>query len=1023
MKQIVSEYLAGVSNKFFRETSSEYSYRTEFEMFLRQVFESMNISAIDHDAKSKDGNKPDFAIIKNLIPILYIETKDIGVSLDKIEKSEQMSRYFGYTNLILTDYVEFRFYRNGIPYGEPIKIADYDIKNRKVTPREDSFDRLVRRMLDFTQSHKEPIRSGEHLAKIMGGKAQRIRDNIRDFLKVENEKSEILKVYKTIKQLLVHDLTLESFADMYAQTVVYGLFVARYYDSTPDDFSRREARDLIPNSNPFLRHFFDHIVGPDFDKRLEFIVDELCEAFSYSDVEKLMSDFYKKSSKSKTTHDPVIHFYEDFLSEYDQELRKKMGAYYTPTPIVRFMTRSVDEILKNEFGLKAGLADTSKLADGKTHRVQILDPAVGTGTFISGVIGEIYKTFKGQEGRWPKYVYDDLLPRIHGFELMMAPYTIAHLKLAMAFKKTGFHYFVRRLGIYLTNSLEKSDPQENLFDSFGLADSIAQESKSANEIKNNKPIMVVIGNPPYSGESSNAFYTEHDVYKQEPSGGKLQERNSKWINDDYVKFFRLAESMIEKASEGIVCMITAHGYIDNPTFRGMRWHLMKTFDSIYVLDLHGNTNKDEVHPDGSQDENVFNIKTGVSIFIGVKKNNREKDLADVYKFNLFGKRETKYGYLLKKSVQDILWDKVAIVQPNFSWVIRDEKVRKEYDKGFSLCDLFKISSVGIVTARDKMSIQFGKKDIESVVDDFLTLKESELRIKYNLGKDVRDWKVGLAKADVKDNFSPEKIIPISYRPFDRRWTFYTGNSRGFHCMPRGNVMQHLADDSICLVVLRQVKAGKSFQHIFISKGITESTYVSNKTSEIGYIIPLSLKKSGETISNLDRELLSIFHKVVGPIEPISVLDYIYAFLFSPQYREKYADFLKIDFPRIPYPKDKQQFTQLSELGSKLRKLHLMEDACLDNFITTFPEVGSHILEHVPKYKDGKVFINDTQYFGKVPELAWNFYIGGYQPAQKWLKDRKGRLLSNEDIEHYQKIIVGLVETQKIMKQIDEIIEI
>lgn len=402
MKQLFEKYIGSISKKFSHPETSEMGYRTDFEILLQGIFEKINVKRIDHDPKAKQGNKPDFIVMKNDIPILYIEAKTIGESLDKIEKSKQMERYFGYANLVLTDYVEFRFYRNGIKYQEPIKIAEYDLDLRTITPLPDKYEFAGKTLIDFTQSHKEPIKSGEHLAKIMGGKARRIRDNIKDILsKKDAKKPEILNVYNTIKKLLVHDLKEEEFADMYAQTLVYGLFVARYHDETPENFSRQEARDLVPASNPFLRHFFDHIVGPDFDKRLEYIVNELCEVFAHADIQQLMKEYYWEDLWGKTHEgfDPVIHFYEDFLKEYDAELRKKMGAYYTPLPVVRFIVRSVDYLLQKEFNLPSGLADTSKLENG-VHRVQILDPAVGTGTFLSAVIREIYLKLKKQRTAW-----------------------------------------------------------------------------------------------------------------------------------------------------------------------------------------------------------------------------------------------------------------------------------------------------------------------------------------------------------------------------------------------------------------------------------------------------------------------------------------------------------------------------------------------------------------------------------------------------------------------------------------------
>src|SRR3989344_780854 len=380
---LLTTYTQSVSTKFSHKETSEMGYRADFEIILKGIFESVQkLSRIDHDARAKQGNKPDFVVLKGDIPILYIEVKDIGVSLDKVEKSEQMARYFGYSNLILTDYLEFRFYRNGYGYGEPIKIADYDLKERTVKSHPENYDLLAKTLIDFAQSHKEPIKSGAHLAKIMGGKAQRIRDNVQQFLGVDSEQNkELTRVYEAIKKMLVHDLSLEAFSDMYAQTLVYGLFAARYYDDSPDTFSRREAIELVPASNPFLRHFFDHVAGANFDKRLSYIVDELCEVFQHADAKKLVEEYMDDA-------DPIIHFYEDFLKEYDPDLRKKMGAYYTPLPVVNFIVRSVDKILRKDFGLAQGLSDTAKLPDGK-HKLQILDPAVGTGTFISAADSRI----------------------------------------------------------------------------------------------------------------------------------------------------------------------------------------------------------------------------------------------------------------------------------------------------------------------------------------------------------------------------------------------------------------------------------------------------------------------------------------------------------------------------------------------------------------------------------------------------------------------------------------------------------
>lgn len=991
-------------------------YRTDFEILLKGIFESINVRRIDHDAKAKQGNKPDFVVLNHDVPILYIEAKDIGVSLDKVEKSEQMARYFGYANLVLTDYVEFRFYRNGLSYQTPIKIADYDIKHRKIVAIPENFDHVAKTLVDFTQSHKEPIRSGEHLSKIMGGKAQRIRDNVKQFLSNKSEKNaEIIRVHDTIKKLLVHDLTEESFADMYAQTLVYGLFVARYHDTTPENFTRQEARDLVPASNPLLRHFFDHIVGPNFDKRLEYIVNELCSVFSHADVPELMKQYFKDDSWGKTQEgpDPVIHFYEDFLKEYDPELRKKMGAFYTPLPVVRFIVRSVDYLLEKDFGLASGLADTSKTATG-LHRVQVLDPAVGTGTFISAVIRIIYERLlkDGQKGRWTTYVHNDLLPRLHGFELMMAPYTIAHLKLSMAFKETGFKYFNRRLGIYLTNSLEEGATKADLFTGFGFAESIADESKEASVIKNESPIMVVIGNPPYSGESSNASYTGNDVYKTEPSGGKLQERNSKWLSDDYVKFIRFAESMIEKTGEGIVAMITAHGYIDNPTFRGMRYHLMSTFDEIYVLDLHGNANKKEKAPDGSEDKNVFDIKQGVAIFLGIRRKASKNKATRIFLADSFGTRQSKFEFLNTNSIDSVKWKSITPSSPNYEWVVRDTNILGEYKKGFSVADLFSISSVGIVTSRDDFVIDYDNKILKKRINGFLSsATPQEAMIKFGL-KENMNWRAINA---LKHNYDDKNLVPISYRPFDNRFIYYHDD---FIERSRYQIMKHSLQENVGLVVRRQMAEDKT-SYFFISNKIMADGYIRSDNKGSESLLPLYVyAEDGSKIPNLKKEIVKEIEKIVGKVTPEDILDYIYAVLHSPSYREKYKEFLKIDFPRVPYPKDAKSFKKLVALGAELRSLHLLESPKVNKFITTYPVSGSDTVEKII-YKDSCVYINKDQYFGKVPESAWNFYIGGYQPAQKWLKDRNGRTLTNTDIEHYQKIIVALAETERIMKEVDK----
>jgi predicted helicase len=1028
----MQNYISEIQKYYSDENSSEHSYRTSFENFLKDIFSAEEKYFTQQDQRAINGNKPDFVVLKNGTPVLYIEVKKVGEDLDKIEKSDQADRYFGYDNLIISDYVNFRFYRNGQKYNDEISLGDVDRKSRTIETKIENTENLIKTIKDFTLSHKEAIKSGNHLAKIMGGKAQRIRNNVLDMLTKEDKYAELFKIRDVVQQNLITGLDDEKFADMYAQTLVYGLFAARYSDSTLENFSRVEARELVPKTNPFLASFFDHIAGSSFPKNLSFIVDELCEVFTHADVTKLLHDFYGKEKDNK---DPVIHFYEDFLREYDSKKKMEMGVFYTPRPVVQFIVRAVDEVLKNEFGLVKGLADTSKIIkkekvlDPKSktgkemtlekeyHRVQILDVATGTGTFLNEVIMDVYKSFEGQEGRWKSYVESDLLPRLHGFELMMASYTIAHLKLGMTLHDTGAIGIDKRLGVYLTNTLEEArdtNRQMNIFAQLGLQDAISNESISASEIKKDYPIMCVIGNPPYSGISQNKDYTDNNVYKVEIGGKEKLKEKKNWLDDDYVKFIRFGESLIEKNNDGVLAMITAHGYIDNPTFRGMRWHLRNTFDKIYVVDLHGNSRKKETAEDGGKDENVFDIMSGVSIVIGIKNKvpEKTKKLAQVFVSDLWGTRKSKLESLDGASIENIKW--IELPPGCDIWRLEGEG-RAEYQKGFSVAELFPKNTTGIVTMGDSFIIDENKEVLKNRVDDFLynNPTENEIKTKYELGKNYAKWIIDNKKKIINDD---SKIVPVAYRPFDTRYTYFDNN---LVWRPRSDVMQHFFNRENVGLVFKRGDIEENSASVFISKNIIDFRSWSRPGMQGGdFIAPFYIyTENGEKISNLNNDILKDVEKVIGSTTAENIFDYVYGYLHDKKYREKYNEFLKIDFPRVPYPANKAEFDKYVDMGNKLRMLHLMDAKTLESIETkiTFPESGSDILEDkYPKYVDRKVYINENQYFGNVSKEAWEFYIGGYQPAQKWLKDRRGRKLSNNDIEHYQNIVKALEETYKIM---------
>jgi predicted helicase len=598
---------------------------------------------------------------------------------------------------------------------------------------------------------------------------------------------------------------------------------------------------------------------------------------------------------------------------------------------------------------------------------------------------------------------------------MMAPYTIAHLKLSMAFKSTGFKYFNNRLGIYLTNSLEEADEKLDLFTGFGFAESIAEESKEAAQIKNDTPIMVVIGNPPYSISSSNKgeWITKLiSCYKKD-----LNERNIQPLSDDYIKFIRYAEHHIEKNGSGIVAMITNNSFLDGIIHRQMRKHLLETFDEIYILDLHGNAKKKETAPDGSKDENVFDIMQGVAISIMIRRNVKKEKNGIVKFAELYGKREHKFNELNEKSFDIIKWKKLEVVEPNYFFVPKNFINQNEYlSKYFGITEIFNNNSCGIVSARDEFLVRYTKNECEKIVDDLGNFSEQKIKDKYKLSNDSRDWKLSLAISDIKNS----EIIKIEYRPFDIRYLPYTSKSKGILSYPRNDIMRHMIkNDNLALIVSKQLST-YDFQHIFLTNLITDKCTISLQTKEASYHFPLYLySEDGSKVPNLNQDIVKKIEKITYKTEPEEILDYIYAVLHSPGYRLKYKEFLKIDFPRVPYPKDKQMFNKFSEFGKELREIHLLESPKVNNFITTFPIDGSYEVEIV-KYDNGNVIINESQYFGNVPEAVWNFYIGGYQPAQKWLKDRKGRTLTSEDIEHYQKIIVALSETARIMKEIDDV---
>ena len=1044
----LGEYLNTLQKNLDTGKATELSHYPMLKVLVESLGEGLTVL---NNPKWIECGAPDFLISKGSTTVGYIEAKDIGKSLDEAEKTDQLKRYKdSLTNLILTDYLEFRWYVEGERHLSA-RLGTL-AKDGKIKRDKEGIQKVAELLESFLAHEAKGVDTPKELAGRMARLAHMIRELIIKAFEKETESGSLHAQYLAFRESLIPDLSTEQFADMYAQTIAYGLFAAKCTNPEGKDFTRQNAAYLLPKTNPFLRKLFNHIAGPDLDDRIAWLVDDLAQVLRQADMEAVLQDFGKRTAKE----DPVVHFYETFLKQYDPKVREMRGVYYTPEPVVSYIVRSIDHILKTRFDKAQGLADPSVL---------ILDPAVGTATFLYNAIKQINEVFikQGQTGMWNDYVAEKLLTRIFGFELLMAPYAVAHLKLGLLLQETGFNLVEQatspvhsagqtgasvppRLGIYLTNTLEEAFKKSEQLSGFN--EYIVDEANAAAEIKKDKPIMVVLGNPPYSGHSANkgAWAKQLVEAYKIVDGNPLGEKNPKWLQDDYVKFIRFGQWRIERTGQGVLGFITNHSYLDNPTFRGMRQSLMNTFTDIYILDLHGNSKKHEVTPDGGKDENVFDIQQGVAIGLFIKEPGKPGP-ATVHHTDLWGLREGKYNTLVEADMNVTEWEELKPTSPYYFFVPRNEADLDEYMRGWKVTDIFPINSVGIVTARDDLTIRWSKQEVWDTVTDFSNLSPEEARDKYGLGKDARDWKVALAQKDVKDSGPRQKLVtPVLYRPFDTRYTYYTGHSRGFLCMPRPEVMRHLlAGGNVALITSRMTK-GETYQHTLVSNTISEVILLSPKTSNNAFVFPIYLYPNDQEIAsglykpderrpNLNPKFIEAFSDKLGlkfvedgkgdlvdTFGPENIFNYAYAVLHSPTYRSRYAEFLKIDFPRLPLTSDKALFKALVAKGADLVALHLMESPMLNNRITKYDVSGSNAVEKVIyDEKEKRVYINKLQYFEGVPSDVWNFQIGGYQVCEKWLKDRKGRTLSYDDLTHYQRIVVALKMTIRLMAEIDDLI--
>ncbi|MDO9548054.1 MAG: type ISP restriction/modification enzyme, partial [Candidatus Marinimicrobia bacterium] len=1059
--------------------------------------------------------------------------KDPSVSnLDHIEDTEQLKRYRStFPNVILTNFYEFRLYRDGQRIAQVMIGRAVIAQKLKTPPPVENIDQF-KEFFDLFFSFSLPkVQTARSLAIELAKRTRFLRDEVIA-VEIQEDHSkghkQIIGFYEAFKQYLIGTLSENQFADLYAQTITYGLFAARTrVPADRNDFNRRLAFDYIPHTIGILRDVFRFISLEEPPKSLQIIVEDIAEILNVTDVNKILHE-YHKTGKGK---DPIIHFYETFLTTYDPEVRERRGVYYTPEPVVGYIVRAIHSILKSHFGLADGLA---------SEEVKLLDPAAGTLTFPAEAIRLAVQEHKEKygEGDLHQWIKKTILQNYYAFELMMAPYAIGHLKMGFIFEELGYKMADdERFKLYLTNTLEMEEIKQIAIP--GLS-SLSEESHLAGKVKKEQPVLVILGNPPYSGISANINDWTERLLKEDIDGTQsyykvddhpLGEKKV-WLQDDYVKFLRFAQWKIQTSGYGIVGMITNHSYLDNPTFRGMRQSLMKTFDEIYILDLHGNSLKKETTPDlpapqpdtfwtyvlccedesfyigqtdnirrrfaehthgevswtksrlpveiilleqfdsrekalkreknlktgfgrkwlkreykaerlrarqagGGKDENVFDIRQGVAIVLFIK--NKKGKEPKVFQLDKYGLRDEKYDWLAQADFNKNNYREIMPASPWYFFIPRNTSHIQQYLKWQRIDEIFPINVTGIVTARDRFVIGFDKRDIQNRIMQFRNLSVSDKIIMdaYSL-KDTRGWKMSIARKNLASDANWDLYFKtILYRPFDNRTIYYTDKMVDWG---RPEVMRHMLEDNIALIMPKRVETKIPWRHCLCGEGIIEHVAVSLKT--IDYVFPLFIypegtKKTnpgtgstimmvfepGRTYGKKPNISSMIFTKLEATFgkrpSPEEIFYYIYAVFYSNIYRETYAEFLKIDFPRVPFTADYKLFKAIGKLGNTLADLHLLKSSLLDAPVARYQGSGDNSRVEKITYNEDeqRIYINQDKYFEGITPEVWNYHIGGYQVLQKYLKDRKGRIM--DDVPRYCRIVTALSQTIRIQKLIDK----
>jgi hypothetical protein len=1040
---MLKSYLKKVFEIANQGDAREESYYPTLDGLLKEFARSSNkknIHITPLPKKTEAGN-PDFRVWDGKQHIVgYVEAKAPTVNdLDRIEDSEQLTRYrHTFPNLILTNFFEFRLYRNGVLIDKVSIARPYIVFQLQTVPpveKEADFLKLLESFFSFSLPK---VYDSKTLAIELAKRTRFLRDEVvAEELKEEESEGRgfVLGFYEAFRQFLIRGLSKEDFADLYSQTITYGLFAAR--TRSKNGFNRKLAYDNIPRTIGILRDVFKFISLEDVPRPMEWIIDDIADVLAVTDVKKLLHQYFREG-KGK---DPIVHFYETFLSEYDPKTREKRGVYYTPEPVVSYIVHSLHHILKDRFGRSDGIASDS---------VTVLDPAAGTLTFLAEAARLAVEEFvsKYGEGGKEKFIKEHILENFYAFELMMAPYAVGHLKMSFLLEELG-HSLKQddRFKLYLTNTVEMEELEQTELP--GMA-SLSEESYLAGKVKKEEPILVILGNPPYSGHSANQGKWIDDLLKKgyihengvrdngyyQLDGKPLGEKNPKWLQDDYVKFIRFAQWKIDQAGEGVLGFITNHSYLDNPTFRGMRQSLMNSFNDIYILDLHGNSLKKERCPDGSKDENVFDIRQGTAIALFVKeKGKNSKNDRKVHHSELWGLRKKKYDWLLKNDITTTKWKRLSPKSEFYFFIPRDERHLKLYEKALKITEIFPLNGVGMTTARDHFVINNDKNILTNRIRLFKNSNYSDddlhesFQIRKKKGWDIRKaWNMLQA---VSDSELDTYVLAVLYRPFDVKWIFYHDS---LVWRTARKIMRHMMQENLGLVTSRQTQS--HFKHVFVTNKIIEFNLTGTAGRYgSGYLFPLYLypdldkkdlfshiEEAKGKQPNISKKLSSALSEAYKKEPtPEEVFYYIYAVLYSNAYRTKYSEFLRVDFPRVPFTKEHKLFEEMGKYGKRLVDLHLLQSSELDPPVARFQGKGNNKVEKV-KYneKEARIYINQDQYFEGVAQEIWEYRIGGYQVCNKWLKDRKGGTLSLEDIKRYCKVATAIQRTIKVQRNIDAI---